>query len=142
MATEVSVRLGNINYACTISNGRHEWMIDEPVENGGNDIAHDPYSALLASLGSCSAITVKMYAQRKGWQVEEIVIKLNITTQMVAGKKHTVFNRNITIKGNLDNEQLLRLQQIVAACPISKMLEGEIKIDTVLALVAGEYEKQ
>jgi putative redox protein len=139
MAKEISVRLGSINYACSISDGHHEWMIDEPSENGGKDIAHDPYAALLASIGSCSAITMMMYAQRKGWQVEEITIKMNLATQTTAGKMHSLFTRKAFVKGNLDNEQLLRLQQIVTVCPISKLLEGEIKIETALAHVPGTY---
>src|SRR3954454_5713803 len=101
MSKEISVRLGSINYACTINDGRHEWMIDEPVDNGGNDIAQDPYSALLASIGSCSAITMKMYAQRKGWQVEDIEIKMSLATQTIAGKKYSVFTRSVYVKGNL-----------------------------------------
>src|SRR5206468_10845467 len=121
---KVSIRLGNINYACTISDGRHEWMMDEPVDNGGNDIAHDPYAALLASIGSCSAITMKMYAQRKGWPVEEIEIKMSVATQTVSGKRKSVFKREIFIKGNLSREQLIRLEQIAAACPVSRILEG------------------
>jgi putative redox protein len=139
MSKEISVRLGNINYACIVSDGRHEWMLDEPVDNGGSDIAHDPYSALLASIGSCSAITMKMYAQRKGWQVEDIEIKMSLATQTIAGKKHSVFTRSVYVKGNLDNDQLMRLKQIVTVCPVSKILEGEIKVETILAHVPDEY---
>jgi len=139
MSKEISVRLGNINYVCTIKDGAHEWLIDEPVENGGNDIAHDPYAALLASLGSCSAITIKMYAQRKGWPVEDIEIKLTMATQIVEGKRHSVFTRNVCIKGDLTNEQLHRLQQIVIACPVSKILEGEITVITGLLPAPDTY---
>ena len=130
MSKEIVVRLGSVNYACTISDGHHEWLIDEPVENGGNDIAHSPYDALLASLGTCSAITMKMYAQRKGWQVEDIEIKLSLTSQTIAGKRQTLFTRNILVKGNLNSEQLIRLEQIVTVCPISKILEGDITMET------------
>ena len=135
MSKEISVRLGNINYACSVTDGRHKWMMDEPVDSGGNDIAHDPYSALLASIGSCSAITMKMYAQRKDWQVEEIEIKMSLTVQTVAGKKESVFTRNIFVKGNLNNEQLTRLEQIATACPVSRVLEGDILVETGLTHV-------
>src|SRR3954452_21979954 len=130
MSKEISVRLGGTNYACIISDGRHEWMMDEPVDNGGNDIAHDPFAALLASIGSCSAITMKMYAQRKGWPVEEIEIRMSLATQTVAGKKKSVFKRDMFVKGNLNREQLVRLEQIAAACPVSKILEGDIIVET------------
>ena len=139
MSKEVTISLGNINYACTVNDGRHEWMMDEPVENGGNDIAHDPYAALLASIGSCSAITMKMYAQRKGWPVEEIAIKMSVATQTVAGKRKSVFKRAIFIKGTLSREQLIRLEQIAAACPVSRILEGDIIVETGLTHVLDEY---
>ena len=139
MSKEISVRLGNTNYACTINDGRHEWLIDEPVESGGNDIAHDPYAALLASLGSCSAITMKMYAQRKGWPVEDIEIKLSMVTEIVDGKRHSIFTRTIFIKGNLTNEQLLRLEHMATACPVSKILEGEITVITALTPAPDVY---
>jgi len=139
MSKEVTISLGNINYACTVNDGRHEWMMDEPVENGGNDIAHDPYAALLASIGSCSAITMKMYAQRKGWPVEDIAIKMSVATQTVAGKRKSVFKREIIIKGNLSREQLIRLEQIAAACPVSRILEGDIIVETGLTHVPNEY---
>jgi putative redox protein len=138
MSKEISVRLGNTNYACTINDGHHEWLIDEPVENGGNDIAHDPYAALLASLGSCSAITIRMYAQRKGWPVEDIEIKLSMTSEIVEGKRHSIFTRNVFIKGNLTNEQLLRLEHMATACPVSQILEGEIIVETELARMTDE----
>ena len=139
MSKEISIRLGNINYACTISDGSHEWMMDEPVDNGGNDIAHDPYAALLASIGSCSAITMKMYAQRKGWPVEEIEIKMGLTTQTIAGKRKSVFTRKMIVKGNLNREQLIRLEQIATLCPVSKILEGDIIVETGLTHIPGEY---
>lgn len=139
MSKEVSIRLGNINYACMISDGHHEWMMDEPLDSGGNDIAHDPFAALLASIGSCSAITMKMYAQRKGWPVEEIEIKMSLATQTVAGKRKAVFKRNMFVKGNLNHEQLIRLEQIAAACPVSKILEGDIMVETGLTHIPGEY---
>ena len=138
MAKEISVRLSNINYACTISDGHHQWMIDEPVEKGGSDIAHDPFAALLASIGSCSAITIRMYAQRKGWDVEDIEVKMSLASQTEGGKRQTVFTRNILVKGNLTNDQLIRLQQIATACPVSKTLEGEITFETGLIHVPDE----
>jgi putative redox protein len=139
MSKEISVRLGSINYACTVSDGRHEWIIDEPVDKGGNDIAHDPYSALLASIGSCSAITMKMYAQRKGWPVEDIEVKMSLAIQTVAGKRKSVFTRNIFVKGNLSREQLTRLEQIATVCPVSKILEGDILVETGLTQIPDPY---
>ena len=132
MSKEVSVRLGKINYVCTVDDGHHQWMLDEPVENGGSDLSPDPYTALLASVGGCTAITMRMYAQRKGWNVEAIEIKMSLVTATEGGERKTVFTRSISVEGNLTSEQLSRLQQIATACPVSKILEGEIAIDTTI----------
>ena len=128
----VQVVLGNANYVCQVNDGTHQWIIDEPVSKGGNDLGTNPFAALLASLGSCSAITIKMYAQRKGWDVQKIEISLNLSHTLIADKKVNVFMRDITIDGNLTEEQISRLKEIVKACPVSKVLEGNIEIITTL----------
>jgi putative redox protein len=139
MSKEVSVRLGNVNYVCAVSNGHHQWILDEPVEAGGGDTAYDPFDALLASAGSCSAITLRMYAQRKGWRVDDIEVKISMATVTEGGIKKTVFTRNVFVQGNLNSEQLLRLQQMVGACPVSRLLEGEIVFKTALAHAPGVH---
>ncbi len=137
MSNEISVRLGNVNYACTISDDHHEWIIDEPEEKGGSNRGPDPYTALLASVGSCSAITMRMYAQRKGWEVGDIEIKMSLATQTEGSSRKTVFIRKVLVKGNLDDDQLRRLQHIVNLCPVSKLLEGKITMKTGLVHVPG-----
>jgi len=126
------VRLDKTNYTCLIHDGRHKYTIDEPLDKGGSDKGPDPYSMLLASLGSCTAITLKMYAERKGWNVEDINITMSIVPTSDNSKRTTVFVRDIDVKGQLSSEQLDRLQQIAKLCPVSKILEGSIEITTVL----------
>ena len=82
---------------------------------------------------------MKMYAQRKGWPVEEIEIKMGLTTQTVAGKRKSVFTRKMIVKGNLNREQLIRLEQIATLCPVSKILEGDIIVETGLTHILSEY---
>ena len=128
--TNVTVTLHEKNYRCRIDDGKHQFIVDEPVEQGGGDTGASPFTHLLASLGSCTAITIRMYAQRKGWPVEDISILLSYSTEMVGDKKVTVFTRAVTVKGNLSEEQLKRLQHIAGACPVSKMLEGSMQVQT------------
>jgi putative redox protein len=133
----VQVQLGPQNYACTVTDGNHRWIIDEPVDKGGGNTGHDPYGALLASLGSCTAITLKMYAARKGWDLQSVTVDTALVSETITDKKTTAFLRSITVTGTLDDAQLQRLQQIAKACPISKILEGSISIETEIKRSPG-----
>ncbi|RYZ00440.1 MAG: OsmC family peroxiredoxin [Chitinophagaceae bacterium] len=127
----ITVTTGGADYLCHVSDGEHEWTIDEPLEAGGGNTAHDPYGALLASLGSCSAITLCMYARRKGWNVSGVTVQLSLQRQDTGAEKSTLIRRSLGIRGDLDDTQRARLAQIVAACPVSRILEGSIRIETV-----------
>lgn len=110
----------------------HAWTGDEPVEAGGKDTAPSPKHLLLSSLGACTAITVQMYAQRKQWPLTGIGVELKFNP---AGKPEsgTDITRRLTLQGALDTEQRDRLLQIANACPIHKVLTGEVRITTSLA---------
>jgi putative redox protein len=127
---EVNLLLPGDDFTCTINDGLHTYICDEPIAQGGKGLGPDPYSYLLASLGSCTAITLKMYADRKGWKLDGVAIKLSLERN--PENRSTVFTREITISSKLDQEQEIRLHQIAKACPVSKILEGNITIDTVL----------
>jgi putative redox protein len=135
----VQVRLGTNNYACTVTDGDHQWVIDEPVDKGGSNTGHDPYAALLASLGSCTAITLKMYAARKGWDLRSVTVDTTLVSDTVADRRTTTFSRSIEVSGRLNEAQLQRLQQIARACPISKILEGSIHIETQIKNGADDH---
>ena len=130
MKHNVEVRLGKADYACTIMDGSHQYIADEPLSNGGADKGPNPYSYLLASLGSCTAITIKMYAKRKNWELEYVNITLNVFHKIEEQRRTTILVREIQIKGRVNDAQLDRLGQIARACPISKILEGPIQIQT------------
>lgn len=118
--------IATTKYRVQLDNGRHLFGADEPVEKDGQDTAPAPDELLEASLASCTAITVRMYADRKQWSLDGVDVAVNL--ERVDGK--TVFTRNITLKGNLDMEQKERLLQIAKLCPVSKTLSGSIEINT------------
>jgi putative redox protein len=118
--------IATTKYRVQLDNGRHLFGADEPVEKDGQDTAPAPDELLEASLASCTAITLRMYADRKQWNLDGVDVDVNL--ERVEGK--TVFTRNITLKGNLDTEQKERLLQIAKLCPVSKTLSGSIEINT------------
>jgi putative redox protein len=124
------VHIGRDLYRTLLSNGRHEVIADEPSEFGGTDLGFSPSELLLSSLGACTGITLRMYADRKGWPLEEIKISLSFDYDKAAGK--SIIGRNIELTGELDEEQRNRLLQIANACPIHKTLQNPIEINTQL----------
>lgn len=118
--------IASTNYQVQLENGRHKFSADEPKELGGADTAPAPDELLEASLASCTAITLRMYADRKGWMIP--TIEVSVSLERVEGK--TIFSRQITILGEIAEEQRQRLLQIAKACPVSKTLLGEIEINS------------
>lgn len=108
--------------------GPHHLIADEPVESGGEDLGPAPTEYLAAALGACTAITAKMYAQRKGWPLENIDVRVGLVKE----DDLTVFDRKVRLIGPLDKAQQERILEIVNHCPVHKILTGKIRIDTAL----------
>jgi putative redox protein len=122
--------------------GNHELLADEPkTVEGGNDEGPDPYDYLLMSLGSCTLMTVKMYANRKKWPVEDLYLELRHNKRHDEDcancedpkSKIDVIEKELIIKGDLSQEQLDRLLDISKKCPVHRTLEGDISIKSSLS---------
>jgi putative redox protein len=108
--------------------GRHRLTADEPVAAGGTDAGPAPYDLLVASLGACTAITLRIYADRKGWPIETLGVDLRI----VRGEEGMRIERTLTIAGP-DDGQKARLAEIAEKTPVTLTLKGGIPIHTSLA---------
>lgn len=128
---DITGHIGSQKYLCTISWRNGQLIMDEPVSNGGKDLGPDPYSTLLASLASCTLATLRMYIDRKGWDIPEINIAIN-ASQELDGEFETVFSRHITFSTDVSTEQKEKLIVIANKCPVSKILKGKITINTQL----------
>lgn len=129
---DVKVFLGSDKYTTQVDTANHIFLADEPESKGGFDKGPAPYQLLLASLGSCTAITVKMYAERKNWPLESVNVTLNMEQEETPQGKHTVFVRTLHLGGNLSHEQQQRLLTVAKACPVAKILSGRIEINSKL----------
>lgn len=114
------------HYQTIITSAGHTILADEPESLMGTDTGMNPYSLLLGSLGSCTAITLRMYINRKQWLVENVTVKLDLYKTDTG----TLINRQITFEGDITAEQHQRLLTIANACPIHKILTGNIEITT------------
>jgi putative redox protein len=107
--------------------GEHVVRSDEPLESGGNDSGPSPHELLLTALGACTAITLRLYARRKGWPLK------NAHVQVAAERLAGVFRirETITLEGDLDAGQRARLMEIAGRCPVHRTLTGTVEIDPI-----------
>src|SRR6185503_7080697 len=126
----VIASIGNEKYTCTVEWRNGKFIVDEPETSGGKDKGPDPYTLMLSSLGTCTLATLRMYIDRKEWDIPKIAVAVNLFQEVVDGKVVTTFDRDLNFFTPVTLEQRDRLTYIAKACPISKMLEGEIKIRT------------
>lgn len=114
--------------------GGHDLRVDEPPDAGGTDTGPRPTQLLGASLAGCIAITVEMYAQRKGWDVGAVEVDVEMTYE---GPVPSSFEVGVKLPGELDDEQRRRLLVIATKCPVHKVLAGEAHVSVVERLEAA-----
>jgi putative redox protein len=129
---QVAVSLGNEGYTTEVVAGNHKLIADEPESVGGNDFGPAPYDFVLSGLGACTAMTLRMYADRKQWNLEKVILHLDHSKELIENKKVDIFTRDIQISGNLDATQKARLIEIANKCPVHKTLHNSSIIKTNL----------
>jgi putative redox protein len=131
---------GSGRFAQEIAAGRHRLSADEPAGYGGDDSGPTPYDLLLAGLGACTTMTLRMYAERKGWPLDRAEVRLShekihardcADCETREGRIDRI-DRRLTLTGDLDGEQREKLLEIADKCPVHRTLTGEIKIHTEL----------
>ena len=113
--------------------GRHRLTADEPESSGGTDAGPNPQELLAASLASCSAITMEMYAIRKGWDIGDVCVDVNYEPAQRGSP--TRFQMDVSLPKEMPEDQREKLMQIVAKCPVHRTLEGEVMFEESVTLV-------
>lgn len=118
-------------YTCDIAVRQHQLVADEPEDAGGEDQGPTPVELVSAALGSCTAITIEMYAKRKGWNISKLDVSVvrevvNDPSATLEGRieRRDQFRTRIHLEGDLDDDQRARLFTIAARCPIHRILAG------------------
>lgn len=127
---KVKATLENTNYYTEVIARQNTLITDEPTELGGGGKGFSPLEILATSLASCTAVTLKMYADSKEWDLGKIEINVSVENDKIAQK--AIFNRQIGFSNTLDNKQQDRLLKVAESCPIHKLLHGEIEVKTEL----------
>lgn len=130
--TCTTAEIGKDKYTTQISAGKHTIISDEPNDLGGKDKGPNPNELLLASLGSCTAITLRMYADRKEWLVDRIQVDLKMDIVKSSASQTSYIKRHITIEGDISEEQKQRMLKIADSCPLHRIMTNPIVISSNL----------
>lgn len=124
-----SIRVTNDGgiYATTAIAGNHRITGDEPLDHGGKDLGPTAHQLLLSALGLCITITLRMYADRKKWDLQKAEILLNMEKKVIDGEEKTIIYKKLILSGNLSEEQRERLAIIAARCPVHKTLSQPVE---------------
>lgn len=137
---EIVTRTAGDGYRTEIDAGGFKLVVDEPAAVGGTGAGPSPYDLIVAALGACTGMTLRMYATRKGWPLGEVTVALHEPRDYAADcedcerpdAKITQLDREIVVGGPLDETQLERLRHIADQCPVHKSLAGAFRIRTTL----------
>jgi putative redox protein len=130
--TCTTAEIGKDRYTTQIRSGKHTIVADEPLELGGEDKGVNPNELFLASLGSCTAITLRMYADRKEWPVDRILVDLKMDIVKANQAQTTYIKKHITIEGDISEEQKQRMLKVADSCPLHRIMTNPIVISSNL----------
>ncbi|MGR7525718.1 bifunctional alpha/beta hydrolase/OsmC family protein [Klebsiella aerogenes] len=138
---EVVVSTGKGDFQCEVRTMAHRWLADEPMDVGGNNSGPTPYDQLLAALGACTSMTLRMYARRKQWPLERLIITLKHSRRHLEDCVDCLDGKSIAdhiqcdiqVSGALSEEEKARLLEIASLCPVHKTLHNHISVTTRLA---------
>jgi putative redox protein len=133
-------RCRTTTFTHTIDIRNHNLTVDEPSERGGGDEGPSPQELLAASLASCTAITMEMYAKRKGWDIGKIEVAVDYTPAERGCPTH--FRVNLRLPAGCTPEQRERLQVIAAKCPVHRALEGDVMFEDTVTLVQASGQDE
>lgn len=125
---DLQAHIGTTAYRVEVQWRNGSLIMDEPTHLGGGDTGPDPYTTLLAALAGCTLSTLRMYIDRKGWEVSDIRVRLNMYQSQ--NPLHTTMERHIHLPDSLEAAQRERLLAIAQKCPVSRILEHDITINT------------
>ena len=137
----VSAHIGASGFRVQIEAGAHAFVADEPIEAGGTDEGATPYDLVLAALGACTAMTLRMYADRKQWPLESVTVHLRHGRSHAADEQQCEnrpvrldqIERTLEMSGPLTHEQRVRLAEIAERCPVHRTLDAGVRITTRLS---------
>lgn len=124
--------IGVTRYFVSIRTDGHELIADEPAHGGGADIGPSPFGLLLSGLGPCTAITLRMYAERKSWQLQSVHVRLAFRWEGEGAARTPHIDRELKLDGPLDAEQRARCAEIAEKTPVTRALKSGIAIRTTL----------
>jgi putative redox protein len=134
MATDISAivqRSSPTGYAHELRIRSHRLTVDEPLEHGGEDLGASPQELLAGSLAACTAITLEMYAERKGWKIGAVEVAVTLAPPQRG--EPVRFELELRLPEDCTPEQRERLRVIAARCPVHRILEGEVRFEDRLA---------
>ena len=131
--TVVVAENGQGRYQQQVSAGKHIMLADEPESMGGGDAGPAPFDFLMAGLGACTSMTLRMYAERKGLALTGISVVLNHDKTEIDGIQRNRISRQISLEGNLSDAERQRLLEIAEKCPVHRALSQSFVLESQLA---------
>ncbi len=126
--TTISARLDEAPYLTRMTMRGHTVVADEPLDEGGLDTGPTPHEMLCGALAGCTLITMRMYADRKGWPVRTLSVDVRMDRSTTLGAVETRMHLDIGLEGDLDDSQRERLLQIATRCPVHRTLMSPVRI--------------